>query len=265
MLEHDIPIPKGWQSAWLHRTLPALQWYTTIASSASSSSVEARSDWLPTQRFTARYFGHKKTQRIAKGHFFIANIYIVHALVIAVVDAVLCAGALSNDVAAEPELWTRDAILEVALYCGFLLVVFLATFFLVPLLQMLAVTSFLARLKGTGDLTDFIPEARFLSTHIAQMWCMMAFFGVSWWSPDNDSNSFWRHVMLQACIGSAAAWLEASFVFNFRSENLEDVRVAAGGVQQILSMFTKTVKAAHTNEKAALLPTHEKTAPHTER
>ena len=129
---------------------------------------------------------------------------------------------------------------------------------------MLAVTSFLARLKGNGDLTDFIPEARFLSTHIAQMWCMMAFFGVSWWSPDDDSNSFWRHVMLQACIGSAAAWLEASFVFNFRSENLEDVKVAAGGVQQILSMFTRTVKAAHTNEKAALLPKYEKVDPHTE-
>ena len=134
MLEHDIPIPKGWQSAWLHRTLPALQWYTTIASYMLSLAILALglSGFIIVRRSTKRLaadsasYGeilrtlYRKTRRIAKGHFFIANIYILHALVIAVVDAVLCAGALSNNVSAEPELWTRDAILEVALYSGVL-------------------------------------------------------------------------------------------------------------------------------------------------
>ena len=57
----------------------------------------------------------------------------------------------------------------------------------------------------------FMSDAGFdaqLSTHIAQVWCMMCFFVVWWWIPAAKDSSLWRYVALQACLGSS--WQSAS-------------------------------------------------------
>lgn len=167
---------------------------------------------------------NKKVLRVTRGHFYVANVYMLHVLLLAMVDAVICAITLGKDASDDPEGWTKELVLEVALYCVYLLGIFAASFVLVPLIQMLLITWVLAGSSiknGKNILSDYIPEARFTSTHIAQIWAMLSFFLVAWWPPAG-SYTLWRYVALQACVGSAFAWLEASFAFNFRSDVLHD-------------------------------------------
>ena len=92
---------------------------------------------------------------------------------------------------------------------------------------------------------------------------MLSFFIVSWWAPHDEQNSTLRYIIIQACFGSALAWLEASFAFNFHSDSLEqeDLDRASGGVKDVLALFGKTVRAVHSNaEKATVLPKYEDAA-----
>ena len=116
---------------------------------------------------------NKKLLKVTKGHFFVAIFYMVNVFVITMVDAVICATTLSKDASSDPTAWTTKLLLEVAVYCVYLLAIFVAAFFLVPLVQLLCITWLLARFSnryGKNVLIDFIPEARFFSTHIAQIW-----------------------------------------------------------------------------------------------
>ena len=277
MLEHDVLMPEGWQTAWLSRTLPSLRLYTTITSYVLSFTIIALGlgGFIAIRRSTKKLTNdpnnrptifkamNKKLLRVTRGHFFVANIYMLHVFVITMVDAVICFFALRNDVETGGQAWTAQLIMEVAIYCSYLLAIFAAAFILVPLLQMLAVTWLLARVSRRNTrntLADFIPEARFFSTHIAQVWCMMCFFVVSWWAPAAEDSSLWRYVALQACLGSSVAWLDASFALNFRFHRLADkeFRLSTAGVREIVGMFGQTVKAVH--GKAGVsesLPTYE--------
>ena len=281
MLEHDIAMPAGWQAAWLERTLPSLHCYTTILSYSCSMVIILLGvgGFIAIRHSTKRLavdtnnrknvfsMMNKKLLKVTKGHFSVANIYMFHVLVITMVDAVICGITLGKDASSDPETWTKRLLIETVLYCSYLLAIFVATFLLVPLLQMLLVTWALARFSNkhpSNTLADYIPEARFFSTHIAQIWCMMSFFVVSWWAP-SSGNSFWRYVILQACLGSALAWLEASFVFNFRADQLQskDLHASNGGVREILRLFTKTVHTVHVqSEKTEWLPKYEAISPY---
>lgn len=273
MLDHDIAVPAGWQTAWLERTLLSLHCYTTITSYTLSLAIIAlgvggfisirRSTKKlaadPSNRQTIFSLMNKKLLKVTKGHFFIANIYMLNVLCITMIDAVISAIALKKDMSTDAEAWTTELMVEVAVYCVYLLVIFVAAFVLVPLVQILLVTWCLVRFSKKYTPADFTPEARFFSTHIAQIWSMMSFFVVSWWAPASD-NSFWRYVLLQACFGSAIGWLEASFVFNFRADKLqvEHLDISSDGVRGILVMFTRTVKSVHAKpESTDLLPRYE--------
>ena len=276
MLEHEIDIPEGWQTAWLLRTSQMQHCYTTVALYALSLaiillglmgyfSVRSSTKELaanPTDRSVIFNKMNKKALKVTKGHFWVAIVYMLHVIVFTGIDAIICAIQLGKDAASDPEAWTTQLMVEMALYSVYLMVLFAASFILVPLVQMILVTYGLARFSrrhGSNALADYIPEACFLSTHVAQIWCMVSFFLVAWWAPSNDS-SIWRYVVLQACFGSALAWLEASFTFNFRAGNLQDkeLNAANGGVRELLYMFHKTVKAAHSKSTGADgLPSYE--------
>lgn len=260
--EHDIDLPAGWQAAWLDRTLGPLVLYLTAANFAMSLPVivialvgiftlrrgNARVKNEPSKRTEIASKMHKKLLKLMRALFVLSNMYMLHVLVLTLVDTVICAGVVGQDMASEPEAYTNEFLTEIGLYCIYLVVIFAASFFLVPLLQMLIVTWILTRFRnkhGSHALADYIPEARFMSTHIAQIWCMQAFVATGWWSPTSE-NSLVRYVVLQACIGSALGWLQASFAFNFRADKLEDLNVASGGVREILRLFGKTARIVHT-------------------
>lgn len=264
MLDHDVLMPEGWQTAWLSRTLPTLRIYTTITSYVLSFAIIALGlgGFIAIRRSTKKLANdpsnrpsifsamNKKLLRVTRGHFVVANVYMLHVLLITLVDAVICTIALRKDLSSDSEAWTTQLMVEVAIYCSSLLAIFAASFFLVPLLQMLAVTWMLTRASSryTGhSLADFIPEARFFSTHIAQIWCMLCFFVISWWAPAAEGSSLWRFVVLQACFGSAVAWLDASFALNFRFDRLADkeFKLASAGVREVVAVFGETVKAVH--------------------
>ena len=107
-------------------------------------------------------------------------------------------------------------------------------------------------------------NSRFLtSIDYVKYRCMLSFFVVSWWPPHDEQNTTVRYMIIQACFGSALAWLEASFAFNFHSDSLEqeDIDRAGGGVKDVLALFGKTVRAVHSNtEKASHLPKYEDAA-----
>lgn len=96
-----------------------------------------------------------------------------------------------------------------------------------------------------------------MSTVIAQLWCMATFF-VTWSSPDGESFcSTFRFVILQACVGSSTAWLQASFAFNFCADAIEHVD-ARSGMQNALNMFKKTAVIVYTNtSEKERLPRYE--------
>lgn len=260
-----MTMPDGWRTAFLERTLPLLHCYLNVTSYALSLTIIALSlagyfsirsstnklDGNPSNRTEISSKMHKKVLKITRGQFVVANIYLFHVLVLALVDTFICVGVVREDMESDPDAWTTQLLIEIGLYCLYLLVIFAASFFLIPLLQMLLITWILARFsnKHSNGLADYIPEARFFSTHIAQIWCMAAFFATGWWAPTSES-SFWRYVVLQACIGSATAWLQASFAFNFRSDQLEGLDVASGGLGNILRMFGKTARIVHTYKSA---------------
>jgi len=60
-----------------------------------------------------------------------------------------------------------------------------------------------------------------------------------------------REVMLQPCIGSALAWLEASFAFTFHFEKFEQEDLEAVS-DDVRFMFGKTARAVYAVEKSGL-------------
>lgn len=275
MLDHDITMKAGWQTAWLERTLPALRCYANALSYAMSLAIV----FLAVKGFLAMHRGNKalradpsrrseifsvmnkKVHKVTKGHFYVAVIYLVNVFVFAMVDALIGAFQLGKDAVEDPEAWTTQLVFELVLYVVFLLAVFGATFFLFPLLQMLLVTYGLSRIsekRGSNSLADYIPEARFTSTHLAELWCLVCFCIEAWWSPA-AGYSLWRYTALHACFGSALTWLDVSFVFNFCSDKLqdEDLAVNSGGVKELLKLFSKTAQVAHSRSEKTGLPKYE--------
>lgn len=274
MLDQEVEV-SGWHAAWINRTMPAFQYYTNTVSYTLAFTIVALGllGFIGIRRCTKELKANpddrpaifkkinKRVLHVCRGHWMVANIYMLNVLIIALVDAYIGARAIGKDVSEQPENWTRGAILEIAAYCFYLVAVFSFTFVVVPLAQMFLVTWLLARFarkQGISTLAEYIPEARMYSTYIAQLWTMVCFFVVAWWVPVD--NSFWRYVVLQAAMGSAVAWLDASFAFNFCAEKLaeKDLELSTGGVREIVKLFGKTVRVTHTWEKKGdVLPRYE--------
>jgi len=242
MLKHTNLEVSGWHDAWLERTLPAFRLYTHITSYTLSLAVltlgllgyfgirrslrqlkncENNAD----ARATIYKKINKRVRKVCRGHFYVANVYLLNVLLIALVDAYIGAVSIHQNVNEHPEAWSSDFVIRLVAFCLYLIVLFSSALFLAPFVQMVAITWVLARFarkRGVDTLADYIPEATFYSTHIAQLWSMVCFFIIAWWAPIHEGSAMTRMLILQACIGSAVAWLDASFVFNFCARKLAD-------------------------------------------
>lgn len=270
MLDHEIHMEPSWQTAWLERTLPQLECYTEMfayaiaiaigflnircfltirrASKQLSEDASRRAEIIATS--------DKKMKKLTQGHLLVSISVLVHVFVISVVDGVIMGFALAHDAKAEPEIWTRQLILEAALYSAWLFVIFFTTFLLVPLLQILLATHLLARASRNRGFTlaNRIPEAAFFTTVFAQLWCMAALFAVVCWSPVM-SHSFARQVILQACFGSATTWLNASFTLIYNPDRLTDAHC---DLQDETIVFGRTLKAVYGKaNRSETLPRYE--------
>ncbi|KAK5117661.1 hypothetical protein LTR62_005084 [Meristemomyces frigidus] len=274
-LDKSIDIT-GWHAAWLTRSLPAFTLYTNLTLNtllfatcalglATFFRLRSYNSQLKADPSNRASIFSRLDATVLKGcraNWYIAVLYLVNAFAISCVDAYIGVVALKEDVGADPQGYDREFVTEAVLYCAYLTVVFLTTFFFVPLMQMLVVTSFLAgymRRKGLTSLARHVLEARVYSTNIALMWTTVLFFVMAWWVPSDDG-SLARWIVLQAAMGSSIAWLDASYAFNFCSDRFadKDWTVGDGRVMDIVRMFAETVKAAHTVEKGGedVLPLH---------
>ena len=259
-LDHELPPPPGWPTAWVDRDLPALAWYITAVMlflGLSMIFLQVRSivNLLRTRRELATNPSaraaifkqlYKRMLKTDRGQFKIALAFMANTLVITLVDGFIAVFVLYNDVSDNSAEWDMEMMIEVGLYCAYLLVLFVASFVLVPLLQMLAVTWGLTRFGKKNKLSDYIPQARHVSTAIALMWSAASFAVICGWPVVGSSEqTAMRFVVLEAVWGSALAWLEAAFLFNYLSHAIGDKELVRGnGVGEVSTQsFCRTCNA----------------------
>ena len=251
----------GWKAEWITREFPALHYYTVALSYVLSIwmlFIGGRT--LYNQRKCRRELEHNPSTRTAvlaahdkrllsstRTVFGLSLVFLIHTLAIWTVDAGIGIFFLKTSISDHPYEIDGTFLLELANMTLTFTLYMVAAFVLFPLLQMILVTLVLTRVhkrNNSRTLSAFIPEARIVSTHMAQLWLMLGYFIVAWW-PVED-NSTLRIVAVEAALGSGFAWLDASFAFNFCYKRLADVEFAGNpGVAQLVKLFGSHVKAAH--------------------
>lgn len=248
-IDHQMPLPTGWRTAFLKRSLPALQCYTLLASliltsifvytvtraaiGRSRSTQELAAN--PSQRAAILSRREKNAVAETRTIFCVALVYMANACMFIAVDGVIAFLVLSKDVKSNPDVWTWEMISALALYCVYLFVLFMASFVFIPLVQMLASTWGLTRFSKKNVLSDYVPQARRISTLAAMMWAVFSFcFAATWSSVGKETYPALRFTVIEACLGSATAWLEASFIFNYCAANIGDSELNGGnGVTEV--------------------------------
>ncbi|KAF2766507.1 hypothetical protein EJ03DRAFT_330001 [Teratosphaeria nubilosa] len=276
-MDHDSVID-GWKEQWIQRTLPNFVYYALCMTVGLSMLVGLIAilnirTMRPLRRELAGMTSASDraglysrfdqcTQTACRRHYAVAWAYVVNFMAIATVDMYISMTALTKEAAEHSDSWTWEAILLVATIVGVSTAGFVASFVLVPLAQMLFATWALNRFaqkNGSETLSKYIPMARIYSTHAAQLWAMACFLIMAFWpSFDNTPVRLVRWLILEACVGSACAWIDASTAFNFYSDKLEDFELGNTRLRNILNMFVQTAAAAHMSEKSGdLLPRYE--------
>lgn len=293
-LDRKVPAPDGWPYLWVSRELPALNYYTLallallavtiiyVHISALLALRRLRKEPITTTSDAAAQV--KKIEACTRGyartHFKIGCAFIANALLLIGVDGLIGLFVLVKDVSTNPAAYDKEMLVSIALYVVYLLVLFVGSFILAPLLQMMALTWALRRFGQKNRLSDYVPQARIFSSIIAQAFALNAFSLVcnrSIVASDSQSEASMRFVVLEAVWGSALAWLEASFIFNYLSHAIGDKELNSGNgvgevsntitrtvvmcpksMHQIVSMFAKAATAPLRKSKQELLPTYQK-------
>ena len=271
MLNRKIAMPTGWQHGWLERDLPAMENYITVLLSiiliasifllirSALTIRRARKELALNEDGTRRNeiisTADKKMKGITKGHLGVAITLLLNVFAICIVDAVIASKVLVDDAKSEPGAWNGSAIVEVVLYSAYLFLLFSTAFFVVPTLQIMLAMHLVkrARINHGFNLANRIPEARFLTSIIAQFWCLLAFVVMVYWVPVGSGHSLARFIVNQASIGSAVTWINVSFTLmhDCDSQNCamlseEQLEAAEGGwTRVVLDVVGKTLKAVH--------------------
>lgn len=248
-LDQDIPAPAGWATAWIDRDYEPLTWYTlaviivlsfSVAFIQMRASVHVRRaakelDANPSDRTAIFAKLDKRAFKTSKHTFQIALAYMAHAIALTLVDSGIAVFVLYTDVKEHPDVWDKEMVTAVAFYVTWLLVLFAASFVLVPLLQMLAVTWALTRFSKKNTLSEYLPQARSISSPIALVWSGACFYITLYWPIAGDSEmTSMRFFVLEASWGSALAWLEAAFLFLYMSHAIGDKELSRGnGVGEV--------------------------------
>lgn len=239
-MDRELDFSSGWQSAWLERTHSGLSAYTTVAYNILSlialvlgikaiirlrkTRVELAAD--PSSRAAIFSASSAKIHNLTQGQFYVAIIYLIHALAIYLVDTVISTTAIWNDASSNPAAYDCAMLLELAIFTTGMVAIFTAIFIFFPLLQMFLCLTLLAKVHRRREnpsttLAEYIPETRILTTHLGQLWSMLAFAMMVYW-PMFDK-PFVRFALLEAVLGSGIMWLHLSFGPNFRAKQFEEI------------------------------------------
>ncbi|EME50328.1 hypothetical protein DOTSEDRAFT_69005 [Dothistroma septosporum NZE10] len=269
-MDRELDPPAAWTESWLARTHDGLHIETLAVVyllALSAAFIGLRALFMlrrcgkdlaadPSDRTQTYLDCTKRVKKCTQRQWFISNIYLLHAIAIWIVDASIGVWAIHNDIVSNPKQYSAGMWIELAFHSVSLLAIFMAVFFIFPLVQVMGI-GFLVRRSGAAraSLVDYAPEVRILSTHIAQLWAMLGFMIIAWW-PVFD-NTFHRLVICEAVFGSALVWQHISFAFNFRSEQLQEVEVQPLlGVRDGVKLFGQQVIATHT-KTADGLPSYQ--------
>lgn len=278
-MDREIAIT-GWPARWVDRTLPQLYYYTialTYVQSAWMLALGARTLFLqykcrrsldddPSNRAAIMASFDKRTIRASRTVFWLTLVYIFHAMAIWLVDACIGFKFLSADASETPYVWDSVLILYVAATLSRMVLGFVAAFVVFPLFQMTFVTWAVTRLipnrfERASVLGEFLPEARILTTHMTQLWSMVAFFIVAWWPV--EQRAMLRVFLAEVAFGSCFAWLDASWAFNYCAHRLESVELASSpGVTEFVRVFGTQAMAVHARQLSSkqTLPKYEDVA-----
>ena len=276
MLDYDLDLPDGPGAEWLRRDTPALFCYLhavwlisvlIICCTSVSMHIRLRRARSKVQQESSECDSTKqkldKSISRVNGIFYgLANFYLLHVMVLAFVDAVICFNLLEDDYTAEPDTWTASLIVEIAVYCIYLIALFLAAFVCLPLLQLAIATWGLARLakrREKATLARVMPQARLVSNCVALLHSMITFAIVAFWAPTDKTVT--RDIVVLTLCGSTVMWLQASWAFNFRSSSLSNIDVSFGQLSRVLMMFGGDIKIAHGDCEAMPLPPPYKDEP----
>lgn len=280
-LNQEIAAPAEWANLWIEREWEPLEWYILAVSIGLTSAMvfnqvrgtrgilKARKelDANPTNRAAIIKDMNKTALWTDRSQFKIALVFLFNTLGMVMVDAGISMFALAKDVQDHPEVWDREMYKAIALYVAYLAVLFIASFVLVPLLQMFGVTWLLTRIGKKNKLSDYVPQARAVSSAFSVMWASICFMIVCAWPVvgESDDTSV-RFFILEASWGSTLAWLEAAFLFNYLSHAIGDkelgdssrvaevsiptgVQPHALTIHQIVSLFARAATSSFTREK----------------
>jgi len=274
------------RSPWLNRDSPALNTYgsgllvfnaiTAVVLAAFSLFTKARHD--KASRLAAadgrtlskeqRDAHTQRLHRVDKTMYKLAMFDMANLIAITLADGWLCMKGLGNTIVVSHETtgWDYRVIMFYAAYIIFYFVVFTAAFTLFPMLQMILASRFLSRFSQRSDrhpLTHYLPMARGFSNAMSLTWTLCCLVVTLYWSPMSD-NTIMRYIVLESVWGSALAWLEGAFAFNFRADRLgdKDPSFSDGRIQTLVSLFGETAVSNHSKEeKKSLLPLTETVGP----
>ena len=259
-----------WKEGWLARSSTLFTRYNAITSMGLSLSIlyyavqsfrhMRRTSKELTLNPSSRAVLHAETARhmrkTSKRHYYVATLYLVNCVVIAMIDGGIALDTILVDVAVNPTRWTAEFGLALAIHSVTIFAFMMACVTLVPALQLALLARILSRYKRS--LASCLPEARVITTHTAQLWAMASFYIISFSPPLSSAHPYVRWGLLLSAYGSAGAWLHASHAFNFCSDTFEEeaeLVLVEPGVKAIVLMFRRTVWVEKTAEE--VLPVYE--------
>lgn len=273
-MDREIDMPTGWMSEWLTRTHSGLRTYSTLTYNILSIAAvvlgirailrlrQTRRELIadPSSRASIFSASSAKIHSLTKRQFYLATIFLLHALAFYSVDTAISATALWDDASENPMVYDRAMILALAVYTIGMLAIFTAVFLLFPMAQILLCFTLLGKFhrnreNTSATLAEYIPEARILSTHVGQIWSMLAFVLMAYW-PMSES-PITRVLLVEAVFGSGVLWLQLSYGLNFRVKQFEgiEVRELLASKESITKYGTQMFSA-----RTEVLPVYESVA-----
>ncbi|KAF7186849.1 hypothetical protein HII31_11809 [Pseudocercospora fuligena] len=241
MADRDITI-SGWQEAWLERTHPQLfQYCTTLTYTLAAISIfmsirsllltrRCRREILEEPSSRASIFAtcDKKMLSITRCQFLVSSIFCFNTLAIWLVDAGISVFAVWNDVDSNPEAYTAQLWLDLAIATVSMLGLFIFVFMVFPMIQMMIFSWAFAKYHAKnasfdGTLAAYVPELRTLTTHLAQMWMMAGFLLMAFWPVYFKSPL--RLTIAEAIYGSGLAWSHIATMLIWRSEEIANIEI----------------------------------------
>ncbi|SMQ46275.1 unnamed protein product [Zymoseptoria tritici ST99CH_1A5] len=232
-MDRDLVLPT-WAKEWTSRTHVGLYYASTLIFAVLSITAvvlglqalihlrACRTDILkdPSSRMALFAACNKRVRSITKSQLFVAAAFATHAFVLYSVDVAICMAAIWNDASENSDRYTSSLAIELAHDAVGIAAATLAACVIFPLAQVFLFGALLARsqrrLNPEATLAAYIPEARIMTTHLGQLWSMMAFCLVAYWP--TFERTVLRLSLAEAAFATAMVWLHLSYRLTFRED-----------------------------------------------